>query len=274
VVIRVVSENGGNTGYYKVRLVFGDTDASLKTVSIGGASIGTLPEANSVANGDIAVRYQMSGAGPWTSVVVAATATSNKAVVTYAPAATINTPIADASWSDSGTLSDIPSGQYVFIRVTSESGIASYYKVRLVYGSGEASLSSVTVGGATATVGTPGGFDMSMGGFYTGVAGAVTLTAEQAGDGSTVTVAATASTGATVRYNWGGGMDFGFGFPFYYISGDANWNTTGQDLFKGGMAGGFISVPAGVNGAFIVIEVTSEDGTTVNTYAVSCAVGD
>jgi hypothetical protein len=69
-------------------------------------------------------------------------------------------------------------------------------------------------------------------------------------------------------------MDFGFGFSFYYLSDAANWNTTGEGLFGGGTAGGFIPVNPGVNGAFIVIEVTSEDGTAVNTYAVLCSVGE
>jgi hypothetical protein len=271
VVIRVVSENGENTGYYKVRLVYGDTDATLSGVSIGGSNLVTLPEANPVAEGDNALRYQMTGPGPWTSVAVVANANSGNAAVHYASAPAVNTPIADDAWSTSGTLSSIQSGQYVFIRVTSKAGPASYYKIRLVYGSGEAALSSVTVGGAAASsTGSPGIFDMAIGGAYNGFPGTVTLAPEQAGDGSNVTVAVAASPGATVRYNWGGSMNFGM--VFYYLS-EAAWNTTGQGLFGGGsFLYGMINVPAGVNGALIFIEVTSEDGTTVNTYAVSCAV--
>jgi hypothetical protein len=274
-VIRVVSENGGAAGYYKVRLVFGDADATLKTLSIDGSSITPIPEANSVADGDSAARYQMSGAGPWTSVTVSAASNSDKATVRYASAPAVNTPIADAAWSESGTLSNIQSGQYVFIRVTSEAGTINYYKLRLTYGSDVASLSSVTIGGVSATIGFPGAFDPMFYGAYMGFPGTVTLTPEQAGDGSTVTVAATASENGTIRYNWGGGMDFGFGFGMsYYLSDDGNWNTTGQGLFGGGLAAYFVPVEPGVNGAFIVIEVTSQDGTTVNTYAVSCTVGE
>jgi hypothetical protein len=272
VVIRVVSENGANTGYYKVRLVYGDTDSTLSGVNIGGVNLDTFPEANPVAEGDKALRHQMSGSGPWASVVVNAGATSGSATVHYASAPAVNTPVANDAWSTSGTLSNIQSGGYVFIRVTSEAGLASYYKIRLVYGSGDAALTSVTVGGAVASaLGTPGIFNPEMGGAYTGSPGTVTLTPDQAGDGSNVTVAAAASAGATVRYNWGGSMNFGM--IFYYPSGDGNWNTTGQGLFGGGsFLYGMITVPAGVNGALIFIEVTSEDGTVVNTYAVSCAV--
>ncbi|MDR0786043.1 MAG: hypothetical protein LBE74_09230, partial [Treponema sp.] len=157
VVIRVVSENGENTGYYKVRLVYGSTDATLSAISIDSASIDQLPDPNDVADGEIAVRYQMSGAGPWDSVSVSATTTDANATVAYASAVTVNTNIADSAWSTSGALANIQSGQYVFIRVTSEAGTANYYKLRLVYGSNEATLSSVTVGGATAaSVGFPG----------------------------------------------------------------------------------------------------------------------
>jgi hypothetical protein len=275
VVIRVVSENGENTGYYKVRLVFGDVTATLNAITIDGTPIVTLPEPNSVADGDSAARVQMSGPGPWTSVSVGVTQDSDKSTVRYASAPAVNANIAEGAWSDSGTLSSsISSGQYVFIRVTSEAGTANYYKLRLVYGSGEANLSSVTVGGVNATVGSSGIFDPATGGSYTGFAGAVTLTSDQAGDGSSVTVAAVPSADATVRYNWGGAMSFMPGMAFYYLSDAANWNTTGQGLFGGGSAAGFISVDPGVNGAVVFIEVTSQDGTTVNTYAVSCTVSE
>jgi hypothetical protein len=279
VIIRVVSENGQNTAYYKVRLVYGSTDASLSGITINSTSPGTLPEANVTADGSTMLRYEMSSAGPWSNVAVAAAPTDTvNAQVHYAFAPAVNATIADETWSTSGTLSGpISSGQYVFIRVTSESGIANYYKLRLVYGSAEASLTSVTIGGATtSSLGTPGIFDQAMGGVYNGAPGAVTLTSEQAGDGSSVTVAAVASADATLRYNWGGAMDFSFmGMGiFYYLSDAANWNTTGGGLFAGGMAAGFVSVAPGVNGALIFIEVTSEDGTTVNTYAISCAVGE
>jgi hypothetical protein len=186
----------------------------------------------------------------------------------------VNTPIAESAWSSSGTLSDVSSGQYVFIRVTSEAGTVNYYKVRIVYGSSEAALTSVTVGGVSAaTVGFPGVFDPMMGGAYGGFPGTVTLTSAQAGDGSQVTVAAAASEGATVRYNWGGGMEF-YGMTFYYLGDPTSWNTTGEGLFAGGMAGGFIPVSPGVNGAVVFIEVTSQDGTAVTTYAVLCTVSD
>jgi hypothetical protein len=273
VVIRVVSENGENTGYYKVRLVFGDAVNTLSAITINSGSIETLPEPNVTAGGDIAGRHQMSVAGPWTSVTVGVTTDSEKATVAYASAPAVNTSIADAEWSDSGTLSNIQSGQYVFIRVTSEAGTVNYYKIRLVYGSSEAALTSVTIGGAAVSLGSPGSISEFYGSYmYMGVPGTVRLTAEQAGDGSTVTVAATPSEGATVRYNWGGGIDFGFGMS-YYLSGAANWNTTGQGLFNGGTAG-YVTVNPGVNGALIFIEVTSQDGTAVNTYAVTCAVGE
>jgi hypothetical protein len=272
-VIRVVSENGENTGYYKFRLIFGDPDATLSAVTINGGALESIPEANLTADGAIAARYRMSADGPW-SVTAAATATSNKAVVHYAFAPTVNAPIAESAWSNNGTLSDVSSGQYVFIRVTAEAGTVHYYKVQLSYGSSEATLTSVTVGGVSAAgVGLPGVFDPAMGGAYGGTPAQVTLTSAQAGDGSQVTVAAVASEGATVRYNWGGGMSFG-GPPAYYVS-EAPWNTTGEGLFVGGsFFFGFVTVPPGVNGALVFIEVTSQDGTTVNIYAVSCTVSD
>jgi hypothetical protein len=273
VVIRVVSENGENTGYYKVRLVFGDAIDTLSAITINNAAIETVPDPNVTADGANAGRHQMSVAGPWASVTVGVTKGSEKATVAYASAPAVNASIADAAWSDSGTLSNIQSGQYVFIRVTSEAGTVNYYKIRLVYGSSEAALSSVIVGGVSASLSLAGIFDPAMGGAYTGSAGTVTLTPEQAGDGSAVTVAATASSGATVRYNWGGGMEF-YGMTFYYLS-EAAWNTTGAGLFGGGsFFYGMINVPSGVNGALIFIEVTSQDGTAVNTYAVSCAVSE
>jgi hypothetical protein len=279
----------GETIYYKIKLIQKNDDLSLagNKVVINGvdATAGRMGAHSLVGQEAWGAFHDGAVLDADGSVNIGAQSAPVNVVVTLTDVAGVTVEyshtsndrdylVDDENWSYSNNLGNLPTAEYVVLRLTSELGVQGWYKFRIGYGSSEAALTSVTVGEVSSTpVGTPGIFDQMLYGAYNGVPGTVTLTPSQAGDGSTVTVAAAASTGATVRYNWGGGMNFGFGMT-YYLSGDANWNTTGAGLFAGGTAAGFITVPPGVNGAVVFIEVTSQDGTTVNTYAVSCAVGE
>jgi hypothetical protein len=166
-------------------------------------------------------------------------------------------------------------GAIIFIEVTSIEAQKTYaYRIDCsVEMPEDAKLTSVTVGGATATLAEPMKLSAPGGDFtssFTGAYGSVNLTAAQAGDGSTVAVVATGLPGATIRYAWGVTANFA-GVATYF----SEWQEGGTGLFDGGDPNGlgFLTAEPGVDGAVILIEVTSSTGLKA-VYAINCTVGE
>jgi hypothetical protein len=263
VYIQSTAENG-TVLVYKVTVSVLPDDTSLASINIAGQTPTVGTSGNSfitatVASGQIVT---VADAAALSSVTVAATPNDSAASIRYGTSAANTNP---ANWGNSGTFTNLANGAYIGVEVTAQDGTVRYYKFRIAYGNSNATLTGITVGGVSATLGTPG--DLSgMYGAYTGTPGVVTLTPAQAGDGSSVTVAVTAPAGATVRYDWGANF-----YGSNYAGGA--WKATGDGLFAGGsLFGGGATVQPGVNNALIFVEVTSENGLTVNVYAVSCRV--
>jgi hypothetical protein len=183
---------------------------------------------------------------------------------------TVGAAIADDDWKSatdgSYTFSDaVSTGKFVIIQVKNQDTLDYYYKVQVSYGSSEAAITGVTVGGVTATIGSPGvevagGFGSTINGY---VAGAVALTATQAASPADVKVEISGlSEGATVEY--GLGMNYGVLYPPFGPPYGAGWLATGTGLFA--------MTP--VNGAIILIRVTSEDKGTQKIYVINSTVSN
>jgi hypothetical protein len=250
VVIRVISQDNTVTSYYKVRLLYGSNDSSLTSITIpGGVGAITVPAANTAVTGTTASTYTMSAAGPWSPTVTVVPGEPN-AQAAYAVAAAINTNITD--WANTtGALTDILSAQYVVIRITSQDNtVASYYKVRLLYGNSGAALSTLSVGGVAASIGTAQ-TSAPTAEPAEGIRGAITLTPAQLG-GSAVPVlnADPSNTGATVDYARG------------YIAVGADWK--GNPTYTWTVTAYTAAVPVAIqNGEYLVVRVTSQDRTVV-----------
>jgi hypothetical protein len=274
----------GETIIYKLRLTEKDDDLTINTLTIGGQSVtqfGAMGLASLVGDEAYGSYYYGASGGGSVSIttvpadlVVAATMNSATSKVYYDHTQNNLDYLVGGFTDDTGHLGNLGSGlHYIALRVENELGEQGWYKFTVGFGRTTATISGLTVGGATVSLGTPG--SIAMGAMYvpeyTGALSTVTLTTAQAGDGSTAAVIGTPADGATVRYDWGAVLNFGF--PSYLPSG--NWNTDGTGLFNGGSFFYDFAVAApGVNGALIFVEVTSENGLTSNVYAVSCTVAD
>jgi hypothetical protein len=146
VVIRVIAEDTIKIQYYKVRLTYGGTDAGLSAIRINNTSIGTVPEANTAANGGTAATYRVANAAALNTVNVAVDAPAG-ASIAYASAASATTNI--TSWTNTtGVFTSFTRNNYVAIRVISEdTTVTRYYKVRLIYGNQSTELGGITING-------------------------------------------------------------------------------------------------------------------------------
>jgi hypothetical protein len=257
--VRVISGDAFTTQYYKVRLVYGSSDADLISLDVlsGSEPVYVVPAANDTVTGIIAADYHMvTAAGPWDLDVNAVVSTG--ATVTYATAATATANV--TTWNATGIFEGISSAQYVYVRVTPEDLTEpSYYKVRLLYGSDDADILTVTVGGESSNIlpatagtvnpGTPqttdtkGNVTPAVPPSFTGNPGSVDLTAAVAG--AEFTVVATVSVDATVRYGYVADVTAGGA-----TTRSIQWTTGNIPA---------ISVTA-VLSNYVIVEVTSESG--------------
>ncbi|MDR0878351.1 MAG: hypothetical protein LBN21_09870, partial [Treponema sp.] len=148
--IRVVSEDGLTTRYYKVRIAAGNESTDLTDIKINGTSITAetpLPAANTAVTGTTSVVYHAANAAALNNMAVTVTAPAG-ASIAYAAAAANNTNI--TAWTNtSGVFAPFTAAQWVVIRVISEDTINTrYYKVRVVVGSSAATITGITVNGA------------------------------------------------------------------------------------------------------------------------------
>jgi len=188
--IRVASEDGLTTRFYKVRIAAGSNDAALTDISINGTSIGTLPAPNNAATGTTSVVYHVANAAALTNLAVTVAAPQAASVAYGASAANNTVP---ANWNNTaGTFASFTAGQWLVIRVSSEdTTVNNYYKVRLVWGSDSTDLTNITVN--TQGIGTlPAANNVAT--------GTTAATYSIATPLSTVTVAATSANSATIDY--------------------------------------------------------------------------
>jgi hypothetical protein len=155
--IRVVSESGLTINYYKVRIAAGNGSAAITDIRINGTSITgetALPAANTEVAGTTSVLYHAANAAALTNMAVTVEAAAG-ASVAYAAAAANNTT--DTSWTNTtGIFPAFTAAQWVYIRVISEDTITTrYYKVRVAVGSGEATITGITINGAAVTLPAP-----------------------------------------------------------------------------------------------------------------------
>jgi hypothetical protein len=159
VVIRIVSEDGTATWYYKVRLTANDANAGtgISDIKINNVSITmqdgvTLPAANSAVTGTNDVRYRMGSQDAYVNMTVSVEAGSGSegATFSFAAGSTQDQSIGAASFSAEGSFASFIPLQWLNIRVISEDGLnTAYYKVRLYTGgTNNFALSGITVNGA------------------------------------------------------------------------------------------------------------------------------
>jgi hypothetical protein len=286
IAIEVTNELGDKR-WYAFRVRNGNPEAALTALTIStGEVVSPAPGANASVTGTTSVTHTMSDEGPWTTAINATT--SSGSTKAYAVANTASENI--TTWADSGVL-NVSTSQYVVVRVTpQDGGPASFYKVRLIWGDETAELDTATVGGVLVSGMTPGTLTLGNAAYvdkagnidevpidFTGNIGDVTL---PNGNPTTV-VAASSSTGATIRYGyihdekevvniwfqWGYGPDLGSAYTINTRR--IIWNTTGE------IPSPIESLPGGPPeaaidglGNYIIIEITSQNKVTVNTYVI------
>ena len=243
--IRVVSESGLNINYYKVRIAAGNDSATITDIKINNASITgetPIPAANSAVTGTTSALYHLANAAALTNMAVTVNAPAG-ASVAYAAAAAANTNVTD--WTNTtGIFPSFTAAQWVYIRVISEDTITtSYYKVRIAVGSGEASITGITINGAAVTLPAPNT--------------AVTGTTAESYSSSTLLNPVTAAVQGTAA---GAAVS-------YASAAAANTNTSAASFTGTASFSGFTS------GQYVVIRVVSQDTITTNYYKVQVIHG-
>ncbi|MDR2477464.1 MAG: hypothetical protein LBD18_06745 [Treponema sp.] len=280
----------GDKGWYAFRVSIG-SNSDITSLEVGGEAINIAQAKNTDPAGTNFVVYRPSSSPVdsnadsfWDSLAIGimgggATRTAIAAVdlagggVATAPVTESlewSTISADNSYSFANRLT---TGYFVIVWAKNEAdGLDYYYKVRVLYGNSDATVTEIKVGMVTATLGTPGVF-LSTGfipnQFANGTLGTVTITSTEAGDGSSMVVSATAANNSIhIEYDWGGIMEYFGPLPF----GTRVPNTTGTGLFAGGVVNQYVVARSGVNDAYIFAVATSEDRSVVAVYAVKCSV--
>jgi hypothetical protein len=274
--IAVEVANGlGDKGWYAFRVAIGQ-NSDITSLTVGGDTITLADAKNTAANGTMYATYRLGSAptdtnsdGLWDSLAIAATGSSSP--VRVAVADTVGAAIAENAWqtaaNGSYTFTDLVStGKFLIVHIQNQDTLDYYYKVRVLYGSSDAVITGATVGGVTATIGTPG--SEVPGGFGTNIvgytAGAVTLSSTQATPPEDVAVVISGlPEGAMAEY--GLGMNFGGLMPPWGPPYGAGWLSSGTGLF-GPMAP--------VNAAIILIRVTSQDKGAQSIYVINSSVSD
>jgi hypothetical protein len=228
--IRVVSQNGVVTNYYKFRIdpAGTETDATVTSTTINGSPV-SLPTGAAAWNTATASVVLGSAAG-LANFTVGATGASTGATVSYGTS-TVNTTL-PTNWNAAGTFTNLANGTYVGVRVISGNHATTYYYKFRIINSG-ATVASATINGVSAPLPTG---DTA---WNAANMANVVLT-----NLNSLTIAvAGASPNATVSY--------ASGTSDTAVPAAANWNTTGV----------FSNLAVG---SYIGIRVVSED--TLATY--------
>jgi hypothetical protein len=211
----------------------------------------------------------------WTNIEVNATPADSNATVTYDHTYNHKGEILEFE-NTTGSLGNLPTGEYVGIEVTSEIGDKGWYKVRVAYGSTDTALSDIKVGGVSVTPPQPA--DPSAPPTEAPVGGGIFFIIGENmffGESNTVTVSrgtktvevtkATAAANATIRY---GSSYTGLGTiapaPGFTIPPGQTNNTNITDVFPDGFT----------EDITFFVEVLSEDRTSVLYYRVEVTVAE
>jgi len=245
-VIRVISQSRGVTNYYKLQFVQsgGDNSNTLSnlTISDGTATSSDLSGdimPNLIIAGSEHITHNMGRAGPYASITVAATDGSSTISYGTTTSATGN----PANWNTTGLFSNVAQNAFVVIRVVSQDlSETNFYKVRLVNGSSDTTLTSFRINNAdiiplpaaqtAVNIWAPGSYE--------------TKNMGSAGPWAGVNVVAAAAANTAVAY--------AIITDIYYQ----------PEAYQTGAAGEFNAVK---NNA-IVVRVTAQDGVSIRYYKV------
>lgn len=194
--IRVVSQNNANRNYYATEIDMGRL-AVITGATIGSVSATAPTPAQTAAGATKGVFALASGTGS----TLAVSGLSDGAKAVFAKVAENGAAPADTAFSETAPNS-FDDGDTIYIKVTALNGGAfNYYAYEVQIGR-VATLATVTVNGAAATLGTPTTTPPVAG--ATPTAGQVEA-GEQADVGSAIVATATANSGATVTWAMGSG---------------------------------------------------------------------
>ncbi len=215
--IQVTAEDGIAINYYRYRVNVG---ASVNTLTDAPFAIGAatnVVRGNPNANPVSATAVSVPIAAPQNNITVNPTKTDSNATLKFAKT-TVETEI--PVFGDSTTFSFPELGSsWFYIQVTAQNGTATYYRFRIIIGRDAELTGDVSIGSTTATPGTPNATATS--------AAAVPVIIATPGS---LTINATASAGATVKYGIStaanqapssytetASFTFGFGSTWLYI---------------------------------------------------------
>ena len=154
-------EAGGQTetAYYKIKLAAKSDDLAISGVTINGQGVtpgtmGTHSFPGSEAWGNYSNGAELAanngglaivGSGNTAQVIIAITGKPEGSAIRYGYTQTERDYLVDFS-NTTGTLSDVPSGSYIALEVTSELGTTGWYKFRVFEQDIDATVREVTVG--------------------------------------------------------------------------------------------------------------------------------
>jgi hypothetical protein len=132
VVIRVVSQDGANTAYYKVQVIHGSAEAELEGIRVNNNYVVPPPQANTAVTGTNAETATLTGAADLATVTVRV-GVSPGAGAAFGTAETVNGNVTNFT-NTTGVFSNFIRDEYVVIRVTSQNGqVIKYYKVQVAH---------------------------------------------------------------------------------------------------------------------------------------------
>ena len=240
-VVQVTAADG-TVNYTRINVVVQSNIATLSSVSIKGqnATVGT---ASSTIGSEVAGSVTLTTAGSLGSLTSLLSASNSGAVITkivrFSSGSTENVlTFAGAATFANGSSTQVSNGDFFVVQVTAADGTVNYTRINVVVLSNIATLSSVSIKGQNATVGTA---SSTIG---PEIAGSVILTTAQASGSSTSTFTKTdsgAGVSKIVKYLTGS------------VANEANFGAA-TSLANGSS----IQVS---NGDFFVVQVTAADGT-------------
>jgi hypothetical protein len=245
----------------------GASDASATTMDIGDMGTVSFPGSEyygSYLNGAVLATKGNNGTYSTTdkthgldSITIQATATDPTLKIEYDVAdptalrdylVFAHEPRTD---NTTGLFTNLTSGQYLAIQVTSEIGEKGWYRFRVAAGQSGAALTSASVGATSATIGST--LTTFYGYWLQGTTGSVTLATPTAPVTATVTKDAS-SDEATVEYGVAGSS---YGLSLI----PSTWNTTGV-----------LAASDIIAGNYIVFRVTSGNGLNQTYYALKITI--
>jgi uncharacterized repeat protein (TIGR02543 family) len=244
-IVKVTAVDG-TVNHYRINVTVNSDVATLTIASIKGqsATIGTAGSTlGSLSAGTVTLTTaQSAGANTTTFTKSDAGATITKIAKLASSTVENSTNFNAAAAFTNGATSPITNGDYFIVQVTAADATVKYTRFDVTINSNIATLSTATIKGLSATVGTPG---VALGSLTPGT---ITLTVSQA-TGSAATTFTKSDAGATVT-------------KIAKLASSTVENSTNFSAAAAFTNGSTDSVS---NGDFFIIQVTAADG-TVNYY--------